>query len=58
MRIVSILFDKEKYEYTIKRKDIAGNIQTVKANRLNDEEKQWARSCEHYNQTPYFISWC
>lgn len=59
MPIVSIVFDKIKSEYTITHRDEkTGCTYQIKANRLTQEEKQVASSFEHYNQTPYNITWC
>lgn len=59
MPIVSIVFDKIKSEYTITHRDEkTGKFYSIKANHLTQEEKQIASSFKHYNQTPYFISWC
>lgn len=55
--IFSILYNKNRGEYLIRRKDAAGEYYNTLANHLTDEEKAFCRNCGGRNENPDTIKW-
>jgi hypothetical protein len=56
--IVSIIYRKSTSEYKIKRRNsITGEVSATYANRLTDEEKNWARTHGSRYEDLWTIQW-